>query len=549
MVAIAGATSVQVPLDADSRHDLEAMLAAITDRTRLVLVCTPNNPTGPVVHADELDAFLDRVPVGRAGRHRRGLPRVRHRPGGPRRHRDVPAAAQRRGAAHLLARPTGWPGCGSATPWRTSPSRRRCARPRCRSASATSPRQAAIASLDAYDELQERVDALVAERARVVAALRAQGWAVPQTEANFVWLPLGDRTLDFAAAADEAGLVVRPFAGEGVRCTIAETAANDLLVEVAGRFRAARPGVSSRSSEYAKLTSHTGPFVVPQIDTSAGGGDSGHMPTAPPEDDASERALRASTVGPTLSFALLGLVTVLAVGLLGLSQQASVARDRDLAGTALAGPRLGALDSSASDRAASHGPAGAGAPRRHGPPRPPGSRRASGRSGRRRRSASAAAAASPPTCRATATSSGTPQLRPSRRRPARRPRRRSRPRRSRRPRSRPRRSPRPRSRPRRSRRRKKPRREEARGEEAGREEAGGQEAGREEAGSRREDSRRQARLAAGREQPAATTAGRRTRRAQARAPRRPSRRASTARSTATTTARQHGAEARPLAPG
>jgi len=97
--------------------------------------------------------------------------------------------------------------------------------------------QAAIASLDAYDELQVRVDALVVERARVVAALREQGWAVPQTEANFVWLPLGDRTLDFAAAADQAGLVVRPFAGEGVRCTVAETATNDLLVEVAGRFR------------------------------------------------------------------------------------------------------------------------------------------------------------------------------------------------------------------------------------------------------------------------------------------------------------------------
>ena len=76
------------------------------------------------------------------------------------------------------------------------------------------------------------------------------------------------------------------------------------------------------------------------------------MPTAAPEDDASERALRASTVGPTLSFALLGLVTVLAVGLLGLSQQASVARDRDLAATALAGPSLGALGSSAGDRAA-----------------------------------------------------------------------------------------------------------------------------------------------------------------------------------------------------
>ena len=38
------------------------MAAAITDRTRLVLVCTPNNPTGPAVTQAELDAFLAAVP-------------------------------------------------------------------------------------------------------------------------------------------------------------------------------------------------------------------------------------------------------------------------------------------------------------------------------------------------------------------------------------------------------------------------------------------------------------------------------------------------------
>src|SRR5665647_2655393 len=62
VVAIAGAVSVQVPLDAHARHDLPAMAAAITPRTRLILVCTPNNPTGPAVHHDELEAFLDTVP-------------------------------------------------------------------------------------------------------------------------------------------------------------------------------------------------------------------------------------------------------------------------------------------------------------------------------------------------------------------------------------------------------------------------------------------------------------------------------------------------------
>ena len=61
-VTAAGATSVQVPVRADGRHDLDAMAAAITDRTRIVLVCTPNNPTGPAVTQTELDAFLARVP-------------------------------------------------------------------------------------------------------------------------------------------------------------------------------------------------------------------------------------------------------------------------------------------------------------------------------------------------------------------------------------------------------------------------------------------------------------------------------------------------------
>jgi len=61
-VQLTGATSVQVPLTDDARHDFKAMEAAITDRTKVVLVCTPNNPTGPVVRRDELLAVLDVVP-------------------------------------------------------------------------------------------------------------------------------------------------------------------------------------------------------------------------------------------------------------------------------------------------------------------------------------------------------------------------------------------------------------------------------------------------------------------------------------------------------
>jgi histidinol-phosphate aminotransferase len=104
----------------------------------------------------------------------------------------------------------------------------------------TIAQRAAIASLEAFDELKARVDALVGERVRVLAGLRHQGWQVPETQANFVWLPLGVDTVAFAEAAQRAGLVVRAFAGEGARCTIAEKEANDLLLHVARDFVVAR---------------------------------------------------------------------------------------------------------------------------------------------------------------------------------------------------------------------------------------------------------------------------------------------------------------------
>ena len=62
------------------------------------------------------------------------------------------------------------------------------------------------------------------------------GWTVPEPQGNFVWFALGERTAEFAAAADEAGIVVRPFAGEGARVSIGETEGNDRLLQVAKDF-------------------------------------------------------------------------------------------------------------------------------------------------------------------------------------------------------------------------------------------------------------------------------------------------------------------------
>ena len=234
-VAAAGAVGVQVPLGEGARHDLAAMATAVTDRTKVVIVCTPNNPTGPSVGQAELDAFLAEVPphvlvvVDEAY-----LEFVRMDD-------PVDGLATYRAHANVVVTRTFSKAYGLAgfrVGYAVAPA------PLAAALRAVSlpfgvshvAQAAAIASLEAEPELLERVDALVAERGRVVAGLQDAGWDVPQPQGNFVWFPLGARTLDFAAAAEEAGIVVRPFAGDGARVTIGEPEANDRVIELARTF-------------------------------------------------------------------------------------------------------------------------------------------------------------------------------------------------------------------------------------------------------------------------------------------------------------------------
>jgi histidinol-phosphate aminotransferase len=87
--------------------------------------------------------------------------------------------------------------------------------------------------MDAGDELLARTDAVDAERARVAAALREAGFELPDSQANYVWLPLAQRTADFVAAAAEARIVVRPYGADGVRVTIGAPEENDALLRFA----------------------------------------------------------------------------------------------------------------------------------------------------------------------------------------------------------------------------------------------------------------------------------------------------------------------------
>ena len=234
--AAAAATSVQVPLTASAEHDLDAMAAAITDRTKVVLVCTPNNPTGPAVTQSALDAFLAKVPPHvlvvvdeayvefvRMDDAVDGLSTYRAR--------DNVILTRTFSKAYGLA---GFRVGYAVAPEPIAAALRAMALPFGVSSIAQA---AAVASLDAEKELFARVDDLVDERTRVVEGLRAVGWPVPEAQGNFVWFALGERTLEFAAACDAAGLVVRPFAGDGARASIGEPEANSRLIEVAATFR------------------------------------------------------------------------------------------------------------------------------------------------------------------------------------------------------------------------------------------------------------------------------------------------------------------------
>jgi len=234
-VAAVAATSVRVPVTRDAGHDLDAMAAAITDRTKIVIVCTPNNPTGPAVTQAELDAFLAKVPphvlavVDEAYLEFVRMDDAVDGIATYRRHDNVVLTRTFSKAYGLAGFRVGY----AVGPAPLAGALRAVSLPFGVSHVAQA---AAIASLAAQDALFERVDALVAERDRVVAGLAEAGWEVPEPQGNFVWFALGDRATEFSAAADAAGIVVRPFAGEGVRVSIGETEANDRLLEVARAF-------------------------------------------------------------------------------------------------------------------------------------------------------------------------------------------------------------------------------------------------------------------------------------------------------------------------
>ncbi len=234
-VTAAGASGVRVPVTVDGRHDLDAMASAITDRTRLVIVCTPNNPTGPSVTQSELDAFLAKVPAHvlvvvdeayvefvRMSDPVDGLATVAA-------HGNVVSTRTFSKAYGLAGFRVGY----AVAPEPVATALKAVSLP---FGVSNVAQAAAVASLAARPQLLERVDALVAERERVVKGLADAGLVVPEAQGNFVWFAMGERTVELAATADELGIVVRPFGGEGARVSIGETEANGRIVTLARHY-------------------------------------------------------------------------------------------------------------------------------------------------------------------------------------------------------------------------------------------------------------------------------------------------------------------------
>ncbi len=237
MTRLMAGTLVKAPL-VDHAFDLDGLADSITERTKLVALATPNNPTGTAVSTGEIAGLLARIPedvvvlVDEAYREftdpALGDP-ITELLGD---HSNVIVTRTFSKAYALAGLRVGY---AIADP-EIIATVDKCLAPFNVNGLGQA---AALAALGALDEFQARVTGLVAERNRVAATLRESGWELPESQANFVFLPTGARTDDIYMGLERRGVVVRPFSGVGMRVTIGTPADNDrflaTLAEVTDR--------------------------------------------------------------------------------------------------------------------------------------------------------------------------------------------------------------------------------------------------------------------------------------------------------------------------
>ncbi|MCM1013762.1 MULTISPECIES: histidinol-phosphate transaminase [unclassified Brevibacterium] len=237
LAAARGAEKRAVPLLPDGRHDFAGMLAEIDETTRLVLLCSPNNPTGPSVRTAELEGFMAEVPgdvivaldeayweFATDAEAVDGLAAFREYPN--------LVLARTFSKAHGLAGLR--VGYGVADP-EIATALRQVVAP----FSVTAAAQAAAAeSLARTDEVLVRAKEVAATRDQFAADLRALGFDVPDAQGNYVWIALSDEDAEaFEEACGAQAVAIRRLAG-GVRVSIGADEALDRVRAVAADFAA-----------------------------------------------------------------------------------------------------------------------------------------------------------------------------------------------------------------------------------------------------------------------------------------------------------------------
>jgi histidinol-phosphate aminotransferase len=226
-----GAAMVQVPLTSAHRYDLDAMADAITERTRLVFVCNPNNPTGTSVDRNAVDRFLERVPSDLLVVFDEAYREFVTTPTFPDgldylEGRDNVCVLRTFSKAYgLAALRVGY----AIAHERVIGALRKVRVPFEVNALA---QVAASASLRADDEMRARVGEVIEERTRVFEAISVLGLPIVPSEANFVWLAMPEQAAVLGEYSERAGVVLRPFPGVGVRVTIGTPDENDRLLKV-----------------------------------------------------------------------------------------------------------------------------------------------------------------------------------------------------------------------------------------------------------------------------------------------------------------------------
>ena len=214
-----GADVRTVPL-ADHRYDLDALLDAVTARTKLVYVCLPNNPTGTTNTAEELDAFLERVPEHVLTVVDQAYFEYIDRPDYPDAVERYVKAGRRVAVLRTFSKIYGLAGlrigyavaprdvCGALAKVR-------------RPFDVTTPAQlAALASLDDAAELARRRAVNREGLARLEQVLRGHGFDPVPSVGNFLYVETGSEATELFGRLLEEGVIVRPLAGFGAPTAI-----------------------------------------------------------------------------------------------------------------------------------------------------------------------------------------------------------------------------------------------------------------------------------------------------------------------------------------